>query len=376
MMLKLNQNKAIKVLLVEDNPGDARLVETYLSGDVESRFEITHVERLSAAIEKLATKRYDIALLDLSLPDSPRGETFDRIHAVKPELPIIIFTGLNDPLTGTELIKKGAQDYLPKNQLNDVLVGRSIRYAIERKKLQQNVAERSARLEESVSDLESFSYTVAHDLRAPIRAMQGFAQALEEEYCGNLDETGIGYLRRIRASAQRMDNLIQDVLLYSRVARAEKKFETVDLEKVLEDVMRDYPALSLPHARITIQRPLHKVIGSYSLVVQCVSNLLNNAVKFVDTNRIAEVRLWTEKEDSRVRLLVQDNGIGIPENLVEKIFDPFQRAHPHSGYPGSGIGLSIVSKAVEKMGGEISVKSEVWKGTVFIIELPSPPEES
>jgi CheY-like chemotaxis protein len=134
-------------------------------------------------------------------------------------------------------------------------------------------------------------------------------------------------------------------------------------------VFQDYPSVTLPQPEFCIERPLAKVRGNYALLTLCISNLLDNAVKFVAPGRNAKVRIWTEQGDSWVQLKFQDDGIGIPGELFGKIFEPFQRGHPQAGYKGSGIGLTIVKKAVERMTGKIWVESELGKGSTFVIEL-------
>lgn len=237
--------------------------------------------------------------------------------------------------------------------------------------LERLIAERTARLQETVSELESFSYTVSHDLRSPLRAMQAFAYMTAEEYGACLDETGRGYLKRIDAAARRMDTLIQDVIAYSRAAPASLEIMPVNLNDILEEVIQQYPSVNVAHATFEIAGQLHGVSGSPSTLVQVLSNILTNAVKFVPHGGKAHVKVWTERSGEKVRLFVQDNGIGIPEEVLPKIFEPFQRGHADRGYDGTGIGLAIARKAVTRMGGSIGVKSTVGQGSTFWIELPA-----
>jgi PAS domain S-box-containing protein len=237
--------------------------------------------------------------------------------------------------------------------------------------LEAMVAQRTAKLQQTVADLEAFSFTVSHDLRSPLRSMQGFAQAVLEEYADKLDDQGREYLQRISNSAVRLDNLIREVLTYSRIGRGELAIESIDLEGLVDETIETYPSIQKSHAEIIIVRPLLPVLGSRASLVQCVSNLLANAVKFVPGGAKVRIRVWTENVDSKVRLFVEDNGIGIPANLLTRIFEPFQRGHPHAGYEGTGMGLAIVQKAMHRMGGDVGVKSEVGKGSTFWIELPA-----
>jgi PAS domain S-box-containing protein len=234
--------------------------------------------------------------------------------------------------------------------------------------LELRVRDRTAKLQETISELEAFSYSVSHDLRAPLRAMQGYSQFLAEDYADKLDETGKDYVRRISTAATRLDKLIQDILTYSRVARAEIESKPVDLGKLITEVIQSY--VSFQRAHIQIRRPLLTVMGHEGSLTQSISNLLGNAIKFVPQNRKPEVNIWTEMRGNNVRLCFQDNGIGIGPEYQRRIFDMFEQAHFTQNYEGTGIGLAIVKKAAERMGGEVGVESELGKGSTFWMELP------
>jgi PAS domain S-box-containing protein len=239
--------------------------------------------------------------------------------------------------------------------------------------LESQVSERTARLQRTIADLESFSYTVSHDLRSPLRAIEGFSQALLADYSDKLDKHGRDYLERIAKSAVRLDKLILEVLTYSEIGRDDVPFVRVNLDKLIDDVLDTYPAIRASAAEINVERPLPSVLGIHSSLTLCISHLLGNAVKFVPPASRAIVRVWTEKRDGTVRLFVEDNGIGIPQNLQARIFEPFQRAHPYAGYEGTGMGLTIVRKAVQRMNGTVGVESREGHGSKFWIELPAAP---
>ncbi len=244
----------------------------------------------------------------------------------------------------------------------------SLRYAHEH--LESVVAERTAQLRETVSDMEAFSYSLSHDMRAPLRAMQGYAELLQERLAETLGATERDYFERIRGSAHRLDHLIQDVLQYSRIARAPVEIKPLQLEKVLEPVIHDYPALQEPNAEIAVEKPLLPVLGHEAFLTQCFSNLLSNAVKFVAEGQKPQVRIGTQPIGSDVRVWFQDNGIGIQKQDQKRIFGIFQRLHPAHRYQGTGIGLAIVQKAVERMGGRVGLESKVGEGTRFWLQLP------
>lgn len=233
--------------------------------------------------------------------------------------------------------------------------------------LEQAVAERTARLREIVGELEAFSYSMAHDMRAPLRSLQGFSDVLISECGDKLDDECKGYLRRIAGGAARMDKLIQDVLNYSRIVRADLPLETVDLKELLQGIAETYPMLAVDKADVLLEGPFPRVLGNEAMLTQVFSNLLGNAVKFVAKGTRPRVRVWAEEHGARVRVFVADNGIGIPAHQHERIFGIFERAT--SGYDGTGIGLAVVKKAVERMGGKVTVQSEPGGGSTFAIEV-------
>jgi signal transduction histidine kinase len=235
--------------------------------------------------------------------------------------------------------------------------------------LEGRVDERTARLRETIGDLEAFSYSVSHDMRAPLRAMQGYAQLLNEQFGNKLDPQAIEYLQRIRSSSIRLDRLIQDVLSYSRILRAELKLTAVDLDKLVDDILVNYPGWQPPLAYITAEGCLGSVRGNEAFLTQCVTNLVGNAVKFVAPGVVPRVRIWAQDKGDRVRINFTDNGIGIDPSQQQRIFGMFERIHHHSEYDGTGIGLSIVRKAIERMEGELGVESQAGQGSTFWIEL-------
>ena len=245
----------------------------------------------------------------------------------------------------------------------------------ERKQMQRTleaaVAERTAKLRETVQELEGFSYSIAHDMRAPLRAMQNFAQIFIEDYGETVPKEGQSYLERIRRSARRLDELIHDVLDYSKVVRGEIPLMPVNTQELLEQILESYPNLQRPDVKIELHKPLPVVQANPAALTQVFSNLLGNAVKFTKPKESPCVRVWAEpmNSDSAVRLWFEDNGIGIDKESQQRIFQMFQRLNRPELYEGTGIGLAIVKKAVERMGGKVGVESERGKGSRFWVEL-------
>lgn len=242
--------------------------------------------------------------------------------------------------------------------------------------LEETVAERTARLRELLGEMETFSYSISHDMRAPLRAIRGMAQVLLEDYGGKIGPEGADYVHRLISAAVRLDNLIQDVLAYSRLVRSEIILQPVSLEKVLREITQHNPELQATRAEFRIKHPLLDVMGQEAPLTQCITNLLSNGVKFVSPHVRPRVEIWTEPQGSeRVRLFIKDNGIGIEPDHQQRIFQMFERIHPQTTFSGTGIGLPIVRKAVERMAGAVGLESEPGKGSTFWVELSAAPKE-
>ena len=231
--------------------------------------------------------------------------------------------------------------------------------------------ERRVNLQTANNELEAFAYTVSHDLRAPLRAVQGMALALTEDY-GNRLETGAReYLDQISDVSRRMDVMIRDLLEYSRVSRSEFELKLVDLNVVVAEAQAMIQADSQKSgADVRVETPLSSVVANPTLLTQVMANLLGNAIKFVAPGVRPAVRVATEDKGNNLRVLVKDNGIGIPPEYQNRIFNIFERLHSQSKYPGTGIGLAIVQKAVARMKGELGMESVPGQGSCFWIELP------
>lgn len=243
--------------------------------------------------------------------------------------------------------------------------------------LERLVSERTASLQEAVNQMEEFSYSVSHDLRAPLRAMQGYASALLEDYPGKvLDSEAEDYLQRIAAAGARMDRLTRDVLVYSRIPRASLQLHAVALDKLVSDIVQQYLHGKNKEAKIAVEMPLLAVTGNESFLAQAISNLVDNAVKFAATDRVAQVRIRTEAREGQVRLWVEDNGIGVKPEHQKRIWGMFERVHPQTKFEGTGIGLAIVRKTVERMNGTVGIESDGTSGSKFWIQLPGMAQEN
>lgn len=233
--------------------------------------------------------------------------------------------------------------------------------------LEGQVEESTHRLQETIGELEQFSYSIMHDMRAPLRSLLGFAHILLDEYEETLNEEGRFYLRHIATSADRMDGMVRDVLNYSRILHGKFPMETVEIEPLLREILGTYPLFRRHKKEIFIEGEFPKVEGNPAALTQCFSNLLENAIKFVPRGTQPRVRVWAELRGEQVRLNFQDNGVGIPREQQDNIFDPFRQLNRDHG--GSGIGLAIVRKSTSRMGGSAGVESEPGHGSLFWLEL-------
>jgi len=334
-----------------------------------------------------------VILLDVNMPELNGFELAAMIRE-RPRFqhtPIIFLTAYNtgdlDKLKGYNI---GAVDYLYLPVVPEVLkakvktfvdlarqqmvIKRQAAFLEENNRRQQEqiriIQDLNSQLRIANEELETFSYSVSHDLRSPLRAMQGYSQALLEDWGDKLDSEASDYLNRISKSARRMDGLIQDILAYTRVSRMLLNTHAIDLETLLNDIIRDNLSLREFETHFIIQSPLHRVVGHEGCLTQCFSNLLENAVKFMRKETTPRVVISTTSENSKVRIWIEDNGIGIDPSHHSRIFQMFGRVYAENQYDGTGIGLSIVKKAAERMGGSVGVESIFGQGSRFWIDLP------
>jgi signal transduction histidine kinase len=271
---------------------------------------------------------------------------------------------------GRKVIQCNIRDITERKQVEEALVAAKNeidRHAVE---LERVVTERTGQLRETIGELEGFSYSVSHDMRAPLRAMQSFAQILVDDYGGQLDDQGANYLNQIMRSSVRLDHLIQDVLSYTRVLHAKVPMESVNLDRLVRDIVETFPNGQPIKPEIRIKGTLPKVMGNEALLGQCISNLLSNGAKFVLSGTKPRLSISAEtEEDDSIRVWFKDNGIGIAPENHERIFRLLERIHPATAYEGTGIGLTIVRKAIERMGAQVGFESELGKGSNFWIQL-------
>lgn len=237
--------------------------------------------------------------------------------------------------------------------------------------LERCVAERTAKLRESVRSLEGVLYHVAHDLRSPLRALSGFSVLLMESLGPRLNAEEKVSMEKIVSSSARMDRLILDLLAYGRLAHLNPLFKTTDISAVVGRVLGGLQKeIATTHAVVETAPHMLKARTDATLLVRAVEELLRNSLEFTAPEVQPRIRIWTESCDSGVRLSVQDNGIGIDRSHQSRIFQVFERLHPSEDSGGTGIGLAMVAKTMQRLGGKAGVESEPGKGSRFWLELP------
>ena len=383
-----------KILAVDDSTTYLEALAAILRDD---RYDVILAHSGEQALELLAVERVDCILLDLLMPGIGGRETCRRIKAATAvrDTPLIILTSLDDRAAMLEGLGEGADDYIQKSAEFDVLKAR-VRAQIRRRQsedenrrireelLQKELEAQEARaardlaetravlveeLERKNRELEAFSYSVSHDLRAPLRGIDGYSQALLEDYAGTLDETAQGYLRSVRAGVSRMAALIEDMLALSRVSRADLRRERVDLSAEVHHVMAELQRADPGRQVELVIQPGLQVAADPRLMRIALENLLGNAWKF--TGKVAKARIdfsVTDGDDGPV-YLVRDNGAGFNMRYAGKLFRPFQRLHSEGQFVGTGIGLATVHRVVERHGGRVWAEGVVGDGATFFFTL-------
>jgi PAS domain S-box-containing protein len=264
---------------------------------------------------------------------------------------------------------KIARDITDKKQKEQDLAAAHARLQEHAGELERTVARRTAELTETVAELETFSSSLSHDLKAPLRTINSFAGALLEDHGAELSPGARGFAERIVQGCKRLSRFVDSVLAYTRLRNSSLAVGSVDLDQVVAAVLEEYPYLKEANATLELAQPLGSVRANELLLTQLLSNLLSNAVKFVPPGVPPKIRISSEIRDHHIRLSIQDNGIGIPQKDQARIFALFTRLHGEDEFPGSGVGLALVDRAVRRMGGSVGVESREGQGSRFWIEL-------
>ncbi len=385
-----------RILAVDDSA--TWLESLALALSVEG-YEVSKAASAPEGIETMERDRFDCVILDLIMPGMDGIEACRRINRMKGavDAAVIVLTSSETREDMTRALEAGADDFVGKSSDMAVLKAR-IRALLRRRfsqeenrrireqLLQAEIEAREARaarelaetraaladeLERKNRELEAFSYSVSHDLRAPLRSIDGFSAALLENYSGQLDARGQDYLGRVRAAARRMGQLIDDLLQLSKVSRAELRRECVNLSEIAHEVAADLRQTDPGRAvRLEIQEQV-LAQGDCRLLRIVLENLLGNAWKFSAGVASAVIEFGAACGGENCTYFVRDNGAGFDMAHADRLFTPFQRLHPASKFPGTGIGLATVYRVVDRHGGRVWAESAAGQGATFRWTLPA-----
>lgn len=358
----------MRILILEDNPDHLELILEMLRESYGSLAQVHSCSLIKEATEYLNAHPVDIFLCDLQLPDSSVSETVVILRSIEEAPPIIVLTSLSDGELAQQLVKEGIQDYLPKAELSPSQLLRACNYAIERKKLARSLHDKN-------EDYRAFCYSLTHDFRSSLWQIARFAEDFKTETAKYYQEDSRlpwHSLDKVFSHVGSIQNLVDDLQDYLSLDATPTNLVEFELSAAVNnavDMLAD--DIALKGARVNLH-PLPRIKGSLAQMQLLFSNLISNSLKYNDkTTPTVDIKL-AKQTDHDIAISISDNGIGMPEKLLGRIFTPFERLHSKDRYPGSGLGLSIVKRVAQYHGGKISVSSTEGIGTKFLLHLPSP----
>lgn len=379
------------ILIIDDMPANLRLVVDCMG---TQGYRILVAQDGEEGLRRAALVQPDLILLDAILPGL---SGFDVCRGLKTcestcDIPVIFMTSLTDTDDKLRAFAAGAVDYVVKPlQVQEVMARANVHLSLravsrqlagQNERLQQEIAERilaenkvierTSQLMASNQELEAFSYSVSHDLRAPLRTICGFAEILRADRSSSAGQSSRRCLDAIIETSGRMGKLIEDLLHFASTGQAADRVVAVPLASLLDHVISEFSGrIAKVGARVKIVEPLATPLGDATLIGQILANLLDNALTYRCLSGAPEIRISAEFDGNDVVIRIADNGIGIEPEYHQKIFQVFQRLHGNDEYPGTGLGLAIVTKAARLMKADVSVKSALGEGSTFSIRLPA-----
>ena len=344
------------------------------------------------ALAALREQSFDLVLTDLTMPGMDGIEFLQAAREIDTNVVGIVMTGHGTIDSAVAAMKAGALDYILKPftlrmilpVLNRALTVRSLRTenvqlrqaeeTIRRMNtnLERCVQERTRELIEANRELEAFSHSVSHDLRAPLRALDGFTTILADQYSDRLDERGRGYVQRVVDAVERMRNLIEDLLRLSHVTGTELNRRELDLSQLVRSILDELRAQD-PERQVTVSIAEDiKANADHRLLRIALENILGNAWKFTRNTAQASIEFGVEESKDGPTYFIRDNGAGFNPDYGDRLFIPFRRLHSATEFPGTGIGLSIVQRIIRRHGGRISARGAIRQGASFHFSLGAP----
>jgi len=364
-----------KILIVDDKPENLVALETVLRD-----MEVTLVKASSGNEALKATLHHDfsLALLDIQMPEMDGYELASilREEEKTANLPFIFISAVyTDNLNVFKGYEKGAFSFITKPFQPEILINK-VKFFVEKHQqeielfqLYKNLEKKNEELEYTNQELESFSYSISHDLRAPLRALNGYAKILEEEYQPLLDPEGKRILKSIQNNSIKMSHLIDDLLALSKLGRKTVHKTLLDMNELVGGVMTILNNSIKHHAEIRIGE-LYPAEGDHNLINQVFENLISNGIKYSSKKTAPLVEITSERKNEEIIYTVKDNGEGFDMKYADKLFGVFQRLHSADEFEGTGVGLAIVQRIIYKHGGKIWAEAEAGKGATFNFTLP------
>lgn len=394
--------KDVGILIAEDSPTQAEQLRHLLE---QVGYQVTVAATGKQALTAIHARRPALIVSDVVMPEMDGYALCKEIKSDEKlkDIPVVLLTSLSSAQDVMKGLECGADNFIRKpydgkcllTRIDHILINQELRkdekvhmgveiylggqkhfITAERQQMldllfstYEEVGHINKQLEETNKELEAFSYSVSHDLRAPLRAIDGFSLSLLEDQAERLDDTGRDYLQRVRSAAQRMGQLIDDLLNLCRVTRAEMRHDTFSLsalaDRVISDLRKAHPDRDV---EVTIEKEM-RVIGDARLLQIALENLLGNAWKFTSRCPKAEIRVGSTQQNSETVYFVRDNGAGFDMAYAHKLFGTFQRLHTEKEYPGTGIGLATVRRIIHRHGGRVWAEGEVGQGATFYFAL-------
>ncbi|HHY86657.1 MAG TPA: response regulator [Verrucomicrobia bacterium] len=345
----------------------------------EQGYEVSGFATPGEALAAVQPGRFDLLLVDLMMPEMDGISVLKRAAEVDPDIASVVMTGQGTIETAVRAMKAGALDYILKPfKLSAILpvLARALsirQLRVENRELNRRVREHALELEEANKELESFSYSISHDLRAPLRAIEGFNGLVLKRFSAELPPDALKLLTQVDRNAKRMSQLIDDLLRFSRLGRQPLQKQRIDVQKLVNEVVE---SLRLEAAQRDVEVRLGElpaIRADLPLFRQVFVNLLSNAFKFTRNNSKTIIEVGSRNGAGEVIFFVRDNGAGFDMNYAQKLFKVFQRLHSEDEFEGTGVGLSIAHRIVHRHGGRIWAESQLNKGATFYVAMPAEP---
>jgi signal transduction histidine kinase len=366
--------EAGRILIVDDEVAQMKALCAILR---EHDYETVGFPAPNAALAALQDGRFDLLLTDMMMPEMDGIALLQAARQIDPDLVGVMMTGAGTIATAVEAMKAGALDYILKPfDLSIILPVLSRALAMRRLRrvnaqLDEGLRQRTAELEAANKELEAFSYSVSHDLRAPLRAIDGFSNLLLIDHARTLPSEAQRLLNNISLNAKRMGQLIDDLLGFSRLTRQPLSRQLVSVSALVQGVLRDLRKEQSTRSLEVSVAALPDCHGDPSLLTQVFVNLLSNALKFTRHRTTAKIEIGCQRHGREQVYFVRDNGAGFDMQYAEKLFGVFQRFHRAEEFEGTGIGLSIVQRIVHRHGGRIWAEAHVDQGAAFYFTIPT-----